>query len=81
MRDGNEEKIEPFRVFLWYLWNAIRNLNAKPRIVYRGLFNVNPAAILGEYKDRIVWPAFSSTTFDRKVFINSSYTLNLKGFV
>ncbi len=67
MRDGNESAIEPFRVFLWYLWTAIKRLAAKPRTVYRGLFNVDPAAILSEYKDRVVWPAFSSTTFDRKV--------------
>jgi hypothetical protein len=75
MRDGDHKELETFHVFLLYLWKALTTLNAKPMTVYRGLFNVDPAAIIKDYKDQIRWPAFSSTTFDQKVHECNIFTL------
>ena len=68
MREKNSKELEPFLDFIWYLWNAVERLPVIPQSVYRGLNDVSPYLILKDYKGKIVWPSFSSTSFSKEVF-------------
>jgi uncharacterized protein len=67
MRERKSKELEPFQDFIWYLWSALERLPVRSQWVYRGLYNVNPSEILRNYRGKIVWPAFSSTSFSKEV--------------
>jgi hypothetical protein len=71
MREGDTLAIQPFRVFVWYLWNALNRLTFKPSIVYRGLHNTSARQIItSAINGTIVFPAFTSTSIDVNVAVS-----------
>ena len=70
MRDGDAVAIQPFRVFVWYLWRALSHLTVKPSMVYRGLRNTSALQIVSPSLDgTVVFNSFTSTSLDMNVAI------------
>lgn len=67
--DGETRKckhagLEPFRVFIWYLWQALEKIRVQPYSVYRGISG-DATQLLpenGRLGNALLWPAFSSTS-------------------
>jgi len=56
--------LEPWRVFIWYLWQALEKIRVQPRSVYRGISG-DATQLLpekGRVGNAILWPSFSSTS-------------------
>ena len=63
-RARKDAALEPFRVFIWYLWQALEKIRVQPHTVYRGLSG-DATQLLpekGRVGNALLWPAFSSTS-------------------
>jgi hypothetical protein len=68
MRECDSLSLRPFRVFIWYLWNALNRLTVKPAVVYRGLYNTRASDIIGKALDgKLVFESFTSTSIEMGV--------------
>jgi len=64
MRARKAAALEPFRVFIWYLWQALEKIRVQPRSVYRGIGG-DATQLLpekGRVGNALLWPSFSSTS-------------------
>jgi hypothetical protein len=68
MRELDPLTLRPFRVFIWYLWNALNRLIVKPAVVYRGLYHTSASDIVKSAIDGLlVFQSFTSTTIEMGV--------------
>jgi ankyrin repeat protein/thiol-disulfide isomerase/thioredoxin len=67
MRHKEASAVEPYRVFIWHLWQALEKLRVKPYTVYRGIPG-NPIELLAPARNHtLVWCSFSSTSWSLDV--------------
>ena len=69
MRAHKAAALEPFRVFIWYLWQALEKIRVQPRSVYRGIGG-DATQLLpekGRVGNALLWPSFSSTSWSMDV--------------
>jgi hypothetical protein len=69
MREADSLSLAPFRVFVWYLWNALNRLTVRPSVVYRGLYCTSASQILNKLASdgTLIFESFTSTSVDMSV--------------